>query len=371
LAEPASASERRNLNAHELAARLSYFLWCSLPDAELRKLADSGDLVKPDVLAAQTRRLLADTKAQRFARHFTEQWLGVDLIDAVAVNPERFPRFKDETKAALRQEPIEFFRHVLSNNRSALEFLSADYAMVNEVLATHYGLKGVDGPEFRKVSVRPEDHRGGLLTMGCFMMAHSNGLDSHPIHRGKWVLKELLNEPPPPPPPGVPELDQADPDFAKLPLKRQLEIHREHVACAGCHAKLDPWGLALENYDAIGRWRASGPVRKATVLPESDGKRDNAKPIEIDLPAVDAAVTLPDSTAINGAEQLKAYCLTKKKDAFAKALVRKLLAYSLGRSLEWTDRAEVDRLTQRFAASDYKLQALITEIILGKPFQTR
>ncbi|MBA4190320.1 MAG: hypothetical protein C0467_20225 [Planctomycetaceae bacterium] len=371
LVEPSKEQARRDLNAHELATRLSYFLWCSLPDAELRKLADSGELLKESVLAAQVRRVLEDPKARRFAKHFTEQWLGVDQMDSVAINPERYPNFKDTTKAAMRQEPIEFFWHVLSKDKSSLEFLSADYALVNESLADHYGLKGVVGSEFRAVPVRPESHRGGLLTMGCFMLAHSNGADSHPIFRGKWLLKDLFNEPPPPPPPGVPELNQADPNFAKLPLKKQLEFHRENAACAGCHNKLDPWGLALENFDAIGQWRASGPAGKAVATPESSKKRMKKSPQTVAMAAVDAAVRLPDGTAINGVEDLKKYCIEKKKNEFAKALVRKLLAYSLGRSLEWTDHAEVDRLTRLFAESNYKLQNLITEIVLSKTFRTR
>jgi mono/diheme cytochrome c family protein len=375
LVEPAKES-RRQLNAHELASRLSYFLWCSLPDAQLRELADTGALLKDDVLAAQVRRMLEDPKARRFAQHFTEQWLGVDLIDRVAVNPEHFPRFKNETKIAMRQEPIEFFWHVLSKDKSSLDFLSCDYVLVNDELAKHYGLKGVFGPAFRPVRVQPQDHRGGLLTMACFMLAHSNGADSHPIFRGKWLLKDILNDPPPPPPPGVPELNQADKKFAKLPLKRQLEIHREQAACASCHNKLDPWGLALENFDAIGQWRtstsAAAPQAKNDVVDAKNKKKKKAAPKVVqDQHPIDAAVKLPDGTAIDGVDELKRYCLEKKSEEFSRALVRKLMAYALGRSLEWTDRPSVDSLSRQFAQSDYRLRSLIEEIVLSKNFRTR
>ncbi len=359
---------RRNLTAHELASRLSYFLWCSLPDAELRKLADSGELLKDAVLAGQVRRMLADPKARRFVKNFTEQWLEADQIDRVAVNPEYYPNFKDELKKSLRKEPTELFWHILTNQRNAMEFLSSDYVLVNQALAAHYGLKGVIGSEFRPVKVRPVDHRGGLLTMGCFMLANSNGAESHPIMRGKWLLKDLMNEPPPMPPPGVPELSQIE-GFAKMSLKRQLEIHRANAACALCHDKLDPWGLALENLDAIGQWRtAAKKIEEEPVAAKAKGKEKS--PASTTSP-IDAAVKLPDGTTVKGVDELKEYCVRVKGADFARSLTRKLFAYGLGRSLEWTDRAEVDKLTKSFADSDFKLQTLITDIVLSQSFRTR
>lgn len=359
---------RRNLTAHELASRLSYFLWCSLPDAELRKLAESGELMKDAVLAGQVRRMLADPKARRFVRNFTEQWLEADQIDRVAVNPEYFPNFKDELKKSLRNEPTELFWHILTNQRSAMEFLSSDYVVVNQALAAHYGLNGVVGSEFRPVKVQPENHRGGLLTMGCFMLSNSNGAESHPIMRGKWLLKDLMNEPPPTPPPGVPELSQIE-GFAKMTLKRQLEIHRANAACASCHDKLDPWGLALENFDAIGQWRTvAKKIADESAAAKAKGK---AKPPTATTSAIDSTVKLPDGTMVKGVDELKAYCVRVKGGDFARSLARKLFAYGLGRSLEWTDRAEVEKLTKSFADSDFKLQTLITEIILSHSFRTR
>ncbi len=364
---------RRDLTAHELASRLSYFIWCSLPDAELRKLADSGELLKDTVLAGQVRRMLADAKARRFAKHFTEQWLETDQIDRVAVNPEYFPKFKDDLKKSLRREPTELFWYILSNQRSAMEFLKSDYVLVNQALAAHYGLKGVIGSEFRVVRILPETYRGGLLTMGCFMLSNSNGAESHPIMRGKWLLKNLMNEPPPTPPPGVPELSQIK-GFEKMPLNKQLEIHRANAACAICHDKLDPWGLALENLDAIGQWRT---VAKKIIEESSNNNIAKAKPKGKNKLAVtttsliDSTVKLPDGTMVKGVDELKKYCVSIKGSDFARSLTRKIFAYALGRSLEWTDRADADKLSKRFTDSDFNLQTLITEIVLSHSFRTR
>lgn len=372
LVEPAG-DKPRDLNAHELAARLSYFLWASLPDDALRQAADSGKLLDKSALLEQARRMIADPKAHRLATHFAEQWLGVDQVRSVAVNPEYYPQFRDETKDSLEREPSEFFWYVLQHQRSATDFLDSNYVVVNETLARHYGLKGVAGPEFLPVDVTPEDHRGGLLGMGCFMLAQSDGSRSNPIFRGKWVLTNVLNTPPPPPPPNVPQLDQASPGFAKLSIKQQLGVHRQNQACASCHDRLDPYGLALENFDAIGHWRTA----EARLISEPNAKAAGAKKKKqaaaptFEKVAVDSSASLPDGTPLNGFNDLKAYLLRTKQDAFAEGLVRKLLAYSLGRSLVWSDQPEVARLKQGFAASGYKLDVLITEIVLSKPFNTK
>ena len=352
----------RPLNAHELAARLSYFLWSSLPDDELRGLADSGELLKDEVIAGQVERMLADPKARRLATHFAEQWLGVSQIDGVDVNPEFFPRFNLATKEAMRQEPIEFFWHVLSTRQSALDFLACDYVVVNDRLAAHYGKGNVRGSEFRAVPVREGEHRGGLVTMAGFMLANSDGAVSHPILRGKWVLNYLLNDPPPPPPPGVPELPLADPDFAKLSPAKQLAFHREKEACAGCHNKLDPWGLALENYDAIGQWRDLAATSEAA----NAAKKAKAVPVSLGAP-----VTLPKGEVVKSTDELRRHLREHEADAFAKGLTQKLMAYALGRSLEWTDKAAVDQITAQFAKSDYRLHGLITAIVTSKTFRNR
>lgn len=360
LVEPAG-DQPRALNTYELAARLSYFLWCSGPDNALWQAAYGGKLSDKAVLAEQVRRMLADPKAHRLATQFTGQWLGVDQMDAVAVNPEYYPTFHHLTQESLKRESGEFFWHVLSQKRSALEFLDSDYVVVDDVLARHYGLKGVSGSDFRPVKITPENHRGGVLGMGGFMLAQSDGAQSNPIFRGKWLLANLLNTPPPPPPPNVPQLDQADANFAKLPLKAQLEFHRKVDACASCHDKLDPYGLALENFDAVGQWRQ----REWRIVSHNAGAPKS------ESVSLDASAKFPDGTPVNGFAELKAYLLRTKRDAFAEGLVRKLLAFALGRSLAWTDQAEVARLKTSFASSGYKLDALITEVVLSAPFRTK
>lgn len=370
LVEPAG-EQPRSLHANELASRLSYFLWASLPDDALRQVAESGRLLDKAVLLEQVRRMLADPKTHRLASHFTEQWLGVDQIRSVAVNPEYYPQFHEETKESLEREPAEFFWYVLGHQRSAMDFLDSTYVVVDDTLARHYGLKGVVGQEFRPVKISLEDHRGGVLGMGGFMLAQSDGSRSHAIFRGKWVLTNVLNTPPPPPPPNVPQLDQASPDFAKLPLKQQLAIHRQNQACASCHDKLDPYGLALENFDAIGHWRTAESRLVSAGEVSGKGKKKIAVPAKFESVAVDATALLPDGTPLKGFEDVKAYLLRTKQEVFAEGLARKLLAYSLGRSLIWSDQPEVARLKQSFAASGYKLDVLITEIILSKPFQTK
>ncbi len=308
--------------------------------------------------------MLADPKARRFATHFAEQWLGVGQIDGVDVNPEFFPRFQLATKEAMREEPVKFFWHVLSTGQSALDFLSSDYVVVNQTLAKHYGIGEVHGSEFRAVPVPPGSHRGGLVTMAGFMLANSDGAISHPIFRGKWLLNHILDDPPPPPPPGVPELDLADPDFAKLSPREQLAFHREKAACAQCHDQLDPWGLALENFDAIGQWRELSDEGHASGAVEQVSKREEPSPLNI-------SITLPDGSVVANTDELRQHLREQQRDAFAEGLTRKLLAYSLGRSLEWSDKVEVDRITDQFAKSDYRLKSLITAITTSETFRIR
>ncbi|QDU92287.1 DUF1592 domain-containing protein [Lignipirellula cremea] len=360
LVEPVGDSAGRQLTAHELATRLSYFVWASTPDEALTELADEGTLSTPEVLRKQVARMLDDPKAARFARHFATQWLNLDEMQKVAVNPEYYRHFESKTKEAMSEEPVAYFYHVLNLDRSALEFFDSDYAVVNQQLAAHYGLEGVRGPAFRPVRVAPDQHRGGLLTQAAFMLANSDGSDSHPILRGKWLLERLLNDPPPPPPADVPDLPKGDPEFVKLPLKEQLAIHRKQPACASCHDALDPWGLALENFDAIGQWRIEAPM----MPPPAKGKPK--------MIPVDAAVELPGGASINGLEGLKKHLLAEKKEAFAEGFVRRLLAYALGRSVQWSDREEVDALTQRLMSQhDYRLRPLIEDIVLSEAFRSR
>jgi mono/diheme cytochrome c family protein len=358
LVEPKqNASKRERLSDYELASRLSYFLWSSMPDDRLFELAAAGELHKPEVLAPEVERMLADPKSRQFVRHFTNQWFDLAALDRIAVNPEFHPDFDDRLKADMRRETQLFFAAILDEDLSCLTLLDADFTLVNRPLAEHYGIAGPRGTAHQRVALSPEDRRGGLLAQGSFLLSGSNGEDSHPIKRAVWLLDRLLDDPPPPPPPDVPQLDPDKPDLAGLPLKRQLEIHRRKEACNNCHRGIDPWGVALENFDAVGRWRTE-------VAPPRKGKNRKAVP-------VDASAQLPDGTQIEGVEQLKQHLLTQHREQFAQAVVRRLLAFSLGRSLDLSDQPAVESLTRTFAEDDYRLRSLITAIVQSEPFQTK
>ena len=356
LVEPAAA-QRRALNDHELASRLSYFLWSTMPDATLIELAEAGKLRAPKTLAAQVDRMLADPRSGEFVRHFTDQWLNLSGINRVAVNPQFHPEFNDALKVDMRRETQLFFAEILRTNVSALQFLDADFAMLNRDLAQHYGLPETDWPAgvaFERVTLKGNGRRGGLLTQGGILLANSDGEQSHPIRRAVWLLDRVLGTPPAPPPPDVPELDGNSPKLRNLSIRQQMEVHREKAACANCHRDIDPWGIAFEEYDAVGRWR------------ENWRANPKAKP-----QPVDALAKLADGTELPGMAGLKKHLLAHEKERFAAALTRKMLAYALGRSLEFSDAAAVAALTQRFEKGDYQLRTLITGIVQSEDFLTK
>jgi mono/diheme cytochrome c family protein len=360
LVEPAHAKDKaRALSAHELATRLSYFLWASMPDRRLFSLADSGQLLKPVVLRAEVERMRQDKKFQRFATHFADQWLGVSAMDNVAVNPTVYPQFSDEIKDNLRLETLSFASYVLSNDRNCQEFFRSDYAMLNQVVAKHYGIDGVYGSHFRPVRLDPDDHRGGVLTQGSILIAGSDGSQSNPIYRGVWLQKRLFANPPPPPPPGVPALDESKSDTSKLTLKEQIALHRKDAACARCHQKIDPWGVPLENYDATGRWRTAfeGPARK----------KSKKKP-RLPKTPVDAESTLPDGQVVRGPAELQAYLLKHKSQNLSDALTRRMLGYALGRHLEFSDKATVNKLSKAFRRGGYRASILLEGIVTSDAF---
>lgn len=360
LVEPrANDTTKQPLTQHELAARLSFFLWSSLPDDRLTELADTGKLAEPAVLQREVKRLLADEKSRQFVNQFTDQWLDLSGLDRVAVNPEYYPTFDESLKQDMRRETQLFFAEILDKNLSCLNLIDSDFAMLNSRLAEHYGLAGPRGVAFERVALAADSQRGGLLTQGSFLLRNSNGEDSHPIKRAVWLLDRLLDDPPAPPPPDVPDLDPEKPQFANLTLKEQLEAHRERVACNNCHRGIDPWGVAFENFDAVGQWRTKilGPQRGRK-------KTKTSKP-------VDALALLPNGTEVNGATGLQAWLLENRKEEFARTLVKRLLTYSLGRSLELGDRETVDRLTREFRESDYRLPALLAAIVTSQPFLTK
>jgi hypothetical protein len=333
------------LTPHELATRLSYFLWSSMPDEELRRAADEGTLRRPEVRQSQVRRMLRDPKARALVENFGGQWLRTRALESHTPDRARFPEFTDYTRMSMRRETELFLEHVLREDRPVLDFLDADYTFLNQRLAEFYGIPGVKGHEFRKVDLTGS-HRGGVWRHASVLTVSSYANRTSPVLRGKWILETLLNAPPPPPPPDVPTLDEKEVGKS-VSLREQLEKHRSNAACASCHARMDPLGLALEPFDAIGRWR------------DKDGK----------LP-IDASATLADGRAITGPDGLAAV-LKADRDAFAECLAEKLLIYALGRGLDRGDRKTVKALAQRMAREDYRFSGLVLGIAQSEPFQTR
>lgn len=336
---------RPKISTNELATRLSMFLWSSVPDAELLSLAEKDQLAQPDVLKNQVERMLADPRAKRMSKHFVRQWLGMDLLEFLSVDKKKFPNFPAELKSAMQAEPIAFFDELLSSNQSVLNFIHADFTMVNERLAKHYGMSGVKGNHFQRVELASQDRRGGLLTQAGLLAMNSDGSDSHPLKRGIWMLESLLNDPPPPPPPNVPEIDLADPEIAKMTLKERIEDHRNHAACMSCHSKIDPWGIAFENFDAVGRWRT-----------KIDGK------------AVDASSLLFNQQKLDGMDGLKRFLLKNRQDQFVQAMVHKMATYALGRPLTFADRSSINDITARVRQNGDGLATMVHALITSDLF---
>ncbi|NQV26117.1 MAG: DUF1592 domain-containing protein [Rhodopirellula sp.] len=335
------------ISAHELATRLALFLWCSMPDAQLLKLADRGELDDTKVLAGQVTRMLADPRSQRFSKHFVRQWLDMQLLDFLDIK-QHVPNFDPLLKEAMQHEPIALFHEVLQHDASVLDFIHADYTMANERLAIHYGLPDVQGNYFRRVKLDDSQRRGGLLTQAGLLAMNSDGTDSHPLKRGIWLLESILNDPPPPPPPAVPQIDLADPEIAKLTLKQRIEDHRNHAACMSCHSKIDPWGIAFENYDAIGRWRD-----------------------QINGESVDAVSLLFNSQKLDGMDGLKRFLLENRQDQFVRAMVHKMTTYALGRPLTFADHANIDRMTADVRRQGDGLATMIRLVATSELFRSK
>ncbi len=330
----------------ELAARLALFLWCSVPDQELMDLAGAGKLRQPEVLSQQVERMLLDRRAERLSREFTRQWLGLQLLEYLQVDREAYRQFDANLREAMAEEPLAFFAELLRKNGSVLDLLHADFAMVNERLARHYRLPHVRGNAIRRVSLPPNSDRGGLLTQAGLLAMNSDGKDSHPLKRGVWVLERILNDPPPPPPPAVPQIDLSDPEIAKLTLKERIADHRNQAACRSCHLKIDPWGIAFENYDAIGAWRT-----------------------EVEGQPVDSTSELYGHIELAGMDGLKRYLLAERQDQFVRALVAKLTTFAVGRPLTFADRAEIERITGELRRGGDGLKNLVQLIVASDLFQ--
>ncbi len=334
-------------NAYDLATRISIFLWCSIPDDRLIELAGEGRLSDPKILAAEVDRMLSDPRAARLSEHFVHQWLGMQLLEYLKVDNKEYPQFDPALKESMQREPVAFFHEVLRQNHSVLDFLHANYTMADERLARHYGLTDVDGNHFRRVALPPQHRRGGLLTQAGLLAMNSDGKDSHPLKRGIWLLENLLDDPPPPPPPAVPKIDLADPAIAKMTLKERMADHRNQAACRSCHLKIDPWGIALENFDAIGGWRTHVRGQPA-----------------------DAKSVLFNQQELDGVDGLKRFLLEHRQDQFARALVSKLTTYAIGRPLTFSDRAEIDQITAELRRQGDGLGTLVRLIVQSKLFRS-
>jgi hypothetical protein len=330
----------------ELASRLSFFLWSSLPDDELLDLAARGELHRPEVLDRQVRRMLADERAQSLATNFAGQWLHLRNLDAAIPDGRLFPDFDDNLRQALRQETELVFQSIVREDRSALDLLKADHTWLNERLARHYGIDHVCGSRFRRVPLDPDSHRGGLLRQGSILTVSSYATRTSPVIRGKWVLENLLGSPPPPPPDNVPALKD-NTVSSTLPLRERLTEHRANAACASCHHLMDPVGFALENFDAVGRWRTL----------------DEGQPI-------DAAGGLPgggEFTGVAGLEQ----ALLDRPELFVRTLTEKLLSFALARNLEHYDAPAVRQIIREAKDDNYRFSQLILGIARSTPFQMR
>ncbi len=366
--------KKNRVEDHELATRISYFLWSSMPDLELFEMAENGAIRDTQQLTKKVRSMLQDERMEEFIQHFTSQWLNLDGLDRVAVNPEYYPNFDDQLKKDMKEETIQFFKAVLNENRSALNFIDSDFTLLNNRLAKHYNLEGPKGLGFEKVLLQPEDRRGGLLTQASVLLVNSNGEDSHPIKRAVWLLDRLLGSPPAPPPPDVPELASEEPNFKKLPLAEQLKLHRKKAACNNCHQKIDPWGIPFENYDAVGNWRELVTTKSGKKPKKNNRNRNNrAKKNKNSQGSVKVQTEsqLPSGKQIADLNELKKHLLVAEKDRFSHSLVEKVLSYALGRSLSLRDRKEVEKIQAQFAEKDYRLSDLLVLVIQSKVFQSK
>jgi cytochrome c551/c552 len=349
VADPPRASASYRISDIELASRLSFFLWSSVPDDELLRLAERGQLREAAVLDAQVRRMLADPRAEALTTNFVGQWLHLRNLDSVTPSEVLFPDFDDGLREGLRRETELFFDSILREDRSLLDLLTADYTFVNERVARHYGIPNIQGSRFRRVKVDDVERRG-LLGHGSILTITSHPVRTSPVFRGKWILETILGTPPPPPPPNVPALPEKTGVYAgRAPsMRERMAAHRDNPACASCHRMIDPLGFGLEQFDAVGRWR---------TVDESFG-------------AIDATGVLPDGTRFNGVAELRA-ALAGRPDRFVTAFTEKLLIYALGRGVEYTDMPAVRAIVRDAGTQDYKLSAVILGIARSLPFQMR
>jgi hypothetical protein len=334
----------------EVASRLSFFLWNSIPDERLLEVAERGELTRPQVLERETRRMLADPRATTaFVNGFAAQWLNLRRINEVVVHPDFYPNYDESLLDAFKQETEMFVASTLRDDRSVLDLLRANYTFVNERLARHYGLKGISGSRFRRVTLPNPEQRGGLLAEGALLATTSYPERTSPVLRGKWLLNNIFGVPVPQPPPGVnTNLPETKPGAPPASIRERLAQHRSSPSCASCHAVIDPVGFALEHFDAIGGWRTVDEAGRP----------------------VDSTGTTPDGAKVDGLNSLRALLL-EQPDQFPRTVTEKLLAYALARRLEYSDRPAVRAIVRDAAARDYRWSAIVLGIVRSPVFLSR
>ena len=332
----------------ELASRLSFFLWSSLPDDELLDLAEQGALSDPETLAAQVARMLADPRAESLATNFAGQWLHLRNLAAARPNLRRYPDFDDNLRRAFRRETELLFASIVDEDRDVLDLLRADYTFLNERLARHYDIPNVYGDHFRRVPLGAASERAGLLGHGSILTVTSYATRTSPVLRGKWILENMLGMPPPPPPPNVPPLDEDRTGGGALPMRERMAQHRANPACAACHQLMDPAGLAMENFDAIGRWREQDDARRP----------------------IDVSGSLPGGQAFDGVSGLR-QALLARPELFVRTLTEKLLTFALGRGVDHGDAPAVRRILREAARDDNRFSSLVLAVVESTPFQMR
>lgn len=344
--EPNNPEAIHPINEYELATRLSYFLWSTMPDDELMTLAAKNELRKPGVIEAQIKRMLKDKKSEALVDNFTGQWLMLRSLEGLTPDRKTFRTFDSNLRESMIRETETYFAHIMREDRSVMELLDSDYTFVDEKLAKHYGMTNVKGNEFRQVKLT-DRNRGGVLTQASILTVTSNPTRTSPVKRGKWILENILGTPPPPPPPDVPELDDEKKGPLTGSLRARMEKHRENAACATCHAKMDPLGFGLENFDGIGAYRTMDGTFK-----------------------IDPSGELPDGAKFSGPADLKKVLL-QKGDLFRRNLADRMLTYALGRGLEFYDRCVLDDITTKMKANNDRFSTLVLGIVQSDAFQNR
>jgi hypothetical protein len=361
LAEPNAGETQRPLTDLELASRLSYFLWSAPPDTELRQLATTGELQKPEVLTLQTERMLSDPRSEGFTKAFTHQWLGLDRIDFFEINRALYPRFDTATKVAAKNEIYETLAHAMHDNASLRDLLKSDYVVINRVLSHYYDIPGVQGDGFEKVSLPADSPRGGLLGMAAIQFMGGNGERTSPVERGAWVLRKLLNDPPPPAPANVPAITRLAGKV--LTTHERLLAHQEDPQCASCHRKIDPIGFGLENFDAAGQWRTEDSYQAT----DASGKPDPSKKKTW---LIEASATFHKGPTFRDYFELRDI-IAARSEAFARGYGSALIEYALGRSCGFTDGPLLDAMMRDAAKHDLKIRTFIHTLVASREFHMK